>query len=886
MSLLRQFWYLVRRDRYAAELEEEMRLHREMRAERLRERGMSREEAAAEARRRFGNVTTVTERSRDMWGFASLDQLRQDLRFAARRLRQRPAFSVPVIVVLALGIGATTAVFSAVDAAMLRSLPFARADRLVTLTRVDVPSSFGFPDAAAEGRALHVGDIARMRDVFSHVAAYAAGGMNLSDDERPLRVNAGVVTASFFATLGARPILGRTFSAEEGRPGGPQVAILSHALWERQFGSADVVGRTLRLHGRSYQVVGVMQPGFNFPSESDLWIPMTVPVTMQTFEPFRGWLPHTTLARIAPGVSLEAANARLVAAWKANVPTDTARRSNFSDHLQAIGEQGAAVPLQRKLLGNNRRALLVLLGATGLLLVIACANVANLLLSDAAARRREIAVREVLGAGKRRIVRQLLSESLLLAVAGTLIGVALAPALLKVLRALLPASLAGVAPAQLDLRVLGFAIGLAVVTSVLFGLWPALGVAGGDASSAVKAGGGHGSTGRLGRARQGLVVLELALSVMLLVGAGLMLRSFARLMNEPLGLNPEQVATLEMTLPRAVPQQERARIVGDIVARLRAQPEIGAVGAINDLPLRGGGGIAINIDVPGAPPAAPDDMRFTRNLYADAGYFEAMGIRVLRGRGFLPSDTRHTAAVAVINEAMARAYWPERDPLGQWFTFPGDTARITVVGVIEDVREAGLQSEALPQMFQPIARYAPNNFAIVARGALGPAALMARLTEAVRAAAPGEPAYNVRTMEQVISASVRPRRTNTLLIALFAALAVTLSALGVYAVVAYGVAQRTREFGIRMALGARGSDLVRLVTREMAAVMATGVTLGLLGAWAASRVLGALLYEVDPRDPGTFVAVPLVLMVPVLVATLVPALRARRVNPTQVMKAD
>jgi putative ABC transport system permease protein len=885
-SWLRQLRFFLRRDRAAAELEEEMRLHRELRAEQLRRRGMSGSEAAVEARRRFGNVTIISERSGDMWGYGSLDQLRQDVRFAARRLRQRPAFSIPVIVILALGIGATTAVFAAVDAAMIRSLPFVRPERLVTLTNVNVPLDVA-RERASGGRMVDITDIARMPELFSHVAAYAVGGMNLSDEERPLRIKAGVVSGTFFATLGARPHIGRTFSAEESRPGGPDVVVLSHALWQRQFGGADVVGRPLRLHGRTYQVVGIMPAGFSFPSESDLWIPMTVPVTFRTFEPFRGWLPQVVLARLAPGASLDAAQARVLAAWDAQVnASEPDRRTNLQDFADGVRKQGAVTPLHRKLLGDRRRALLVLLGATGLLLLIACANVANLLLSDAAARRREIAVREVLGASKGRIVRQLLSESLMLGLVGAGLGIALAPAALKVLRALMPAQLAGVAPAQVDGRLLAFAALLGIVTSVLFGLWPSLGAAGTDASAAVKSGGGHGATGRLGRARQSLVILELALTVMLLVGAGLMLRSFGRLMAEPVGLNPQQVATAEMSLPRTMNPEARKRVVNAVVATLASQPDLLGAGAVNDLPLRGGGGIALSIQVPDAPPAPRGEMRFARNLYTTPGYFGAMGIALLRGRLFDDSDLHTGRPVAVINEAMARKWWGERDPVGRWFTFPGDTTRIAVVGVVANVREERLDAEPNPQMFQPIGNVVPYNIAFVARGALPPAALMARLSDAVRTAAPGEPLYNVRTMEQVISASVLPRRMNTVLIALFAALALVLSALGVYAVVAYGVAQRTREFGIRLALGARGADLVRLVTGEIGRVLVIGLALGVAGAWAASRVLASLLYEVDVRDPLTFAAVPLVLLLPAIIAALVPAVRAARVDPRQVMQAD
>jgi putative ABC transport system permease protein len=384
--------------------------------------------------------------------------------------------------------------------------------------------------------------------------------------------------------------------------------------------------------------------------------------------------------------------------------------------------------------------------------------------------------------------------------------------------------------------------------------------------------------------RRGLVTVELALAVLLLVGAGLMLRSFARLTSEEVGLRAVQVATLETTFARADPA-DRRRVINAVLAQLSGDPSIRAAGAVNDLPLRGGGGISVTIDVPGAPPPKPGEFPGARNLYASADYFTAMGIPILRGRSFRASDAGG-APVAIINRTMASAYWPGRDPIGSYFTWRGDTTRFTVIGVVGDVREGTLAKDPTPQMYRNLEEYTPVNVALLARGTLPPAALIARLQEAVRVVAPSQPVYNVRTMEDVIGNSVRPQRTNTVLIGIFAGLALMLAALGVYSVVSHGVAQRTREFGIRAALGATQPDLVRLVSRELLASIGAGLALGLLGAWAFSRLLGALLYEIDPRDPLTFATVPLVLILPAVIATLIPALRATRVNPTEVMRTD
>jgi len=897
-ELARRIWYLVRRERLVADLEEEMRLHIEMRAARMEQSGLHASEARHAARRRFGNITTMAETSRDAWGFASIDQLAQDIRYATRRLRQRPGFSISVIAVLALGIGATTAVFSAVDAAILRPLPFARPHELVTLPEVVIP----FEEEADEHFPMDIDDVIGMRDVFTNVAGFASGGLNLSDPERPLRLRVGVVTGDFFSALGAYPQEGRTFAPEEGRPRALAVTVLSHALWQRHFGGRPMLGKRISLNGKPYTVVGVMRHGFTFPSESDLWIPLSVPTTPATFEPFRGWLPSRVVARLARGVTPAAAAARLFARWQqlaaqtsgsrgeaSDLEVAGARKSYADETLDRLREQGAAIPLQRELVGDHRRPLLVLLGTTVLLLLIACANVANLLLSDAAVRRREIGVREALGATRKRIVGQLLAESGLLAVGGAVLGVGLAPAALRVLRAMLPASLAGVTTAQLDLRVLAFSTGLALVTAVAFGLWPALGATRGDATEAIKSGGGHGATsGTAGPARRTLVAAELALAVMLLVGAVLMLRSFARLMSEDVGLDPERVATLEMTFPGSADRAARLHTINTALERSNGQPGIQAAGAVNDLPLRGGGGLAIRVVVEGVPaPRSPSEVRLPRALFASGGYFKALGITLPRGRTFTSADDSLAPPVAVINQMMAKTYLPGLDPIGRRFRgLRGDSLPITIVGVVADVREAGLDRDPPPQVFFPIDAQPPSNVALVARGTLPPRQLLAALVEAVRTADPAQPVFNVRMMDEVIGNSVAPRRTNTILIATFAALALILSALGVYSVVAYGVAQRMREFGIRAAFGATGRDLVGLVSREMLLVIAIGTLFGLVAAWGLSRLLAALLYGVEPRDPATFTIVPLLMLPPALLATLLPALRAMRVSPSEVMRGE
>jgi putative ABC transport system permease protein len=888
-ELARRLGYLIARGRASAELEEEMQLHIALREARLVERGASPADAHYTARRRFGNRTTLQQRSRDAWGLGWLDDAITDLTFAVRRLRARPTFALATILVAALGIGATTAVFSAIDAALIRPLPFARADQLVVLNEVDIPpdaSDFAgahFPPGPHE---LDITDAARMPNVFAGVAAYAAGGLNLDDPSHPRRVRAGIVTTRFFPLLGIAAERGREFADDEGRPHGPRAVILSDALWRAAYGGAEMLGKSLAIDGQAYTVVGIMPPAFTFPNESELWIPLPVPVTPEAVLPFRGYVPSHTIARLAPNVSLAAANTQLLARWRqlataGPVPITT----NLDRDIRELGAKGAVLPLRQTLIGTSRVAFVILLGAALLLLLIACSNVANLLLSDAAARGREIALREVLGASRGRLVRQLLTESLLLAVAGTLLGLTLAPLILHVLRAMMPGTLAGIAPVALNLRVLAFAGALALVTGVAFGLSPTIVASRAtDATWTIRSS-GAGTMGGLGRGRRVLLATELALTVVLLVASGLMLRSFERVLAQQTGMQPEHVGTLEVSMP-GVPRAVALTRVHAMLARLEAEPDIAAAGAVNDLPLFIRGGIAFSVEADGAPPARFEKVHMAGYYVASGGYFSALGIPLLGGRTFIVNDDSLAPPVAVISEAMAKAVWPNADPIGKRFHTAVFHDAVTVVGVVADLHQVTLEGTVQPQMYFPIDVEAPQNLAIVARSSLPSSILLARLRDAVHAVDPGQAVYDVRMMRDVVATSVAPRRTDTTLIAMFAAIALVLAAFGVYAVVSYGVTRRARELGIRAALGATGGDIAALIAREMLWVTGIGLTVGLAGAWALSRVLSALLYGVDRHDTITFAIVPLVLLLPAAIATLVPVRRAMRVDPAVVMRQE
>ena len=884
--MLRRLWYFLHRERLASELNEEMQFHQEERARKLEEAGLPPGQVPFEVKRRFGNGAGWAQESRERWGLGSLDRLRQDLHFALRRVRQRPGFAVPVMLVTALGIGATTAMFSAVDAALLRQLPFREANRLVSLTAVSVPFEPEMAERNQRGsRSLDFLDAGETR-LFENVAAFASGGLNLSDPDRPLRLRVGVVTANFFATLGIDPFQGRTFRPEEGQPNGPAVAVLSHSLWRNAFGSSEVTGRTIRLNDKPYTVIGVMPAGVGFPNQSDLWIPMSVPTTVATFEPFRGYLPSRVIARLVPGIPVDRAARRMMVVWDQRLGPERSGQEWIDETRTQLREQGAVRSLQAELVGPRSRALMILFGATTLLLLIGCANVANLLMSDGAARRRELGIREVLGAHRSRVVRQLLVESLVLAAGGAGLGIALAPLLLTVVGALLPEDLAGTATARLDLRVLGFTTLIAVLTGLGFGLWPALAGTRTEVGESIKSAGGPSVTpGRLGNVRKALVAAEIALTTILLIGAGLMLRSFARVMSEPTGLEPEQVATLETSFADGQGAAARLLVINRVLERLESQPGILAAGAVNDLPLRKGGRLLITFDADGAP--GREGRHMARHIAASPDYFRALGIPLLRGRTFRAGDDSLGPRVAVISSSMAKRVWPGSDPIGRVIRLSArDTTPITIVGIVGDVREASLERDPWLQMYFPVSTSTPASIGFVVRGALPADALKGRLAQALREAAPSQPGYNLRMMDEVISDSVAPRRANTWGLTLFATLALVLSSLGVYAVVRYGASQRNREFGIRLALGARTRTLLGLITAEMAIAVLAGLVIGLAGAWALSRVLASLLYEVDAHDLGSFVAAPLLLLVPALLATLLPALKASRTDPTQVLRTE
>jgi putative ABC transport system permease protein len=798
-----------------------------------------------------------------------VDTLLQDLRYAARTLTRSPGFTLVAVFTLALGIGANTAIFSVVNAVLLRPLPYAEPERL---------ASAGW---------LMRGDylVARERSrSFEELALYRASvGFNLSAAGEPERVTGAHASPDLFSILGVAPLLGRTLLAHEERPGEDGVVVLSHALWRQRFGGDPaVVGREVMIDSEPRTVVGVMPPGFDFPAgDALLWVPLP----LDPADPVALWGGGggQSLGRLRAGVTPAQAQAEIRA-----LASEMREANTLWTPPPEYGMEREVTALQEQMVGEVRTRLLVALGAVGLVLLIACANVANLMLARAAARRKEVAIRTALGAGRFRLIRQLLTESTLLALLGGAAGLALAFGGVRLLIGGLPADTPRVAEIGIDVGVLGFAAAVTLLTGLLFGLFPALRTSRQDLHAALR--GGRGASEGAGQRRlsSALVAGEVALAVVLVIGAGLLIRSFWTLLRVDPGFRVESIVSARITPPEiryGQAAQQRA-FYGELLARTEALPGVSGAALVDRLPLVGGfAGLAFEVEgqpfVPGT--AAP--MVETRRITPD--YLRLMGIPLLSGRPLADADREGAPDVALINEAMARQHWPGEDPVGRRFKPVWWQNRwITVVGVVADVRQYGLASAVEPEMYRPFAQEPAGTMMLVARTAAEPPVLAANLRSTVAAVDPEVPVSEVLTLEQVVSRSVAAPRFTMLLLAVFAAVALLLGAVGIYGVVAYSVTRRTREIGVRMALGARVEDVARLVIGQGLLLTLVGVAIGLVVALAATRVLSSLLYGIEPTDPVTFLAVPLLLTLVALLASYLPARRATRVDPLVALRAD
>ena len=810
----------------------------------------------------------------------------QDVRYAARKLLRAPGFTFIAVTTLALAIGATTAVFSIVNGVLLKPLPFRDPDAVVKV---------GSTTTNGKLVSMSVPDFVDYRDQTRSFVAMAAiwdrNSANLSiAGAEPVRLNSAAVGARFFELLGTRMPLGRGFIAGDDATGARRVAVLSNRVWRSAFaGDSGVVGRAISLNGQDYTVVGVAPASLTFPSKADIWVPFT-------FEPWmtdpgnRGAHFMFAIARLRPGVTVDAANREM-----ATVGARLARE--YPSTNTKFG--GGIEELRTSIVGNVRPLLLTMFGAVAFVLLIACANVANLMLVRAAGRETEMAVRTALGAGRRRILQQLVTESVLLAVIGAALGASLASWAVDAVVAFGPRGLPRIDDIVIDSRVLGFSALLAIVTGVAFGLVPALHAARAELGQMLKEG-ARGSSGRASsrRTRSALVIGEMALALVLLVGAGLLIRSFTNLMRVNPGFRPENVLTFDVSLPGVkYPHDRDIRAFATAVReRLAALPETRSVAVAFARPMEQLG-MHVGFDIEGRPPA-PADRRMVADVRpASANFFATLGIPIVRGRAFTPAEENFGPPPAVVvSQAFVRKFFPAEDPIGKRIKlgYAHDTAQAgtevtaggEIVGVVADVRQQGLAEDVSPAVYVGWGTMGISDMAFLVRSDADPATISTAIREQVHAVDPTMPVYDLHTMTQIVAESIAQPRFYTMLLTAFGGLALLLAALGVYGVISYSVSQRTRELGIRIALGASHDRVVRLVLGQGVALTVTGVALGLVGAFWLSRLLNALLFGVRPTDAFTFGAVAVVLLGVASLASYLPARRAARVDPVIAMRAE
>jgi putative ABC transport system permease protein len=805
----------------------------------------------------------------------------QDLHYGARMLVKQPGFTLIAVLMLALGIGANTTIFSVVNAVWLRSLPYPEADQLTLVWHRNMKQ--GEDSFLTSGNYL---DLLRQSQSFVQMAAFSDHDFNLTGRGEPERLQGQLVSAALFPLLKVAPIAGRGFTESDDREGAARVVILGYGLWQRRFGGqADVIGQTLTLNELPYSVVGVMPPGFVVPEgNAELWAPIAFSAEAAND---RGSFYLSALARLKPGVTLATAQS------EANVIARNLERTYPKSNTD-LGF--SIVSLHGFVVRGFKQSLWVLLGAVGFVLAVACVNVANLLLARTAVREKELAVRAALGAARGRLIRQLLSESTLLAFCGGALGLLLAVWGIQALKLINPAgpnAIARLDEVNLDWRVLGFTLGIACLTGIVFGLAPALQLSRPDLQHTLKEGGRGSSSGAGQRLRGALVVAEVALSLVLLVGAGLLIRSFVLLQNVDPGFQAERLLTMNIVL-----SQDKARDLTSItnfyqqvVERVQALPGVEAASVATVAPIvTAGRRSPIVIEGKSDPP--PGVFQVANNRVVSPDYFRTLDIPLLQGRLLSAQDTAQAPAVALINQALARRYWGDENPIGKHFKIGARASNapwLTVVGVVGDVRQAGLNSESLPELYTPFTqehqRFVRPRVLFV-RTTGDPLSLIAAVKSQVWAVDKNQPINDVRTMEEIVSHWLAPRRFNLLQLGVFAALALVLASVGIYGVISYAVSQRTREIGVRLALGAQSRDILKLIVGQGLALTLGGVALGLLASIALTRWLESLLFSVSTTDPLTFASVALLLTFVALLACYVPARRATKVDPMAALRSE
>ena len=882
-------WFRILRDRLRAmrqreevinDIDREMRAHVELQVEANIRAGMSPAEAREKAMRSFGNVNRAVDAAYDVKGGGPFETLAQDVRYGLRMLAKHKAFTSIAVITLALGIGANTAIFSVVNELLLRPLPYGDAERIVMLWEVSPGGRRQNTTSRANFRAWR-----EQSTSYEHMAAFSDQRYNLTGDGEPEELSVQLTTPELFKVLGVDPILGRTLLPEDAEAGKPPVAVLGYGLWQRRFGGQNIIGQPVTLNGIKHSVIGVMPPNFQFHIKhrsgtgrpAELWAVLE----MEAFNQRGRFL--SSVAKLKPGVSAEQAAAEL-----------RTIEGRLSEEAPQFNKNYSAevLPLREQFFGNVRRPLWLMLGAVGFVLLIACANVANLLLSLATTREKEIAVRAALGARRTRIVRQLLTESLLLALLGSLLGLGFAWLGIKALVLISPRDLVSLQSVGLNVTVLLWTLGVSVLTGIIFGLAPALHISRLNLNDSLKEGGksesGQASGSR--RLRNALVVSEIALAVVLLASAGLLIRSFMRLQQVDRGFNTENILTMVVRLPDAKYSQD-AQVVtffNQALERVRQLPNVRSAGMINFLPLYGGLGSNTGFKIEGRPEPPPGQGPGTDVRAVDAGYFASMGIPLLRGRNFSDAELREPKQVILINEALARKHFPDEDPIGRRL----DVAMFEkpfwaeIIGVVGNVRYDSLIDESPPAVYFPHPDLAYPFMTLVIRTEGEPTALAPAVQREIRTLDPNQPVADVRTMDQVMSEWVARSRFNTTLLGLFAALATLLSAVGIFGVMNYSVALRTREIGLRLAVGAQPRQVLMLILKQGLVLTIFGVVLGLAAAFALTRLLSGLLFGVAAVDPATFTTISLLLVIVSLLACYLPARRAMRIDPLRALRYE
>jgi putative ABC transport system permease protein len=796
--------------------------------------------------------------------------LAQDIRFGIRTLVKNPVFTTVAVLALAIGIGANSAIFSVIDAVLLRPLPYYESNRLVKIWEKRPQLARGNVSFA---------DFKDWKDqshVFEEVAAYQTGDYNLTGGDEPEQVQGVAASSNLFTLLHAQAEkgLGRTFLPEEENQGSNSVVILSHDLWANRFGSdRSLIGKAINIDNKNYLVVGIMPNHFYFPGkEFELWVPLAI--NPNSAMAGRGMHYLQALGRLKSGTSLEQARAEMDAI--ASHLEQQYPRDNTGHGINLFSLQGDSS-------AGFRSSLLMILLVVGFVLLIACANVANLLLARAAARQKEIALRSALGASRGRIVRQLVTESILLSFLGGGLGLVLAGLGLRVLLAVSPAGIPRIEESGLNGSVLAFTVLITLATGIIFGLAPAVQISKPDINELLKGGSARGSTSSSSSTlRKAFVVIEVALSLVLLIGAGLMIKSFSKLLAVSPGFNVENVLTASITLPNSKYRgSQRAVFLQQVLERIQTEPQVTAAGAVTHLPLAGNGP-TFDFNIQGRPQAVPGEEFKAQMRCASSNYFRALGIPVLAGRQFSAQDSSSAPNVVIINDVMAQRYWPNESPLEKQISLDkddnGNPIWRRIVGVVRGVRHTSLEFEPEPQMYTPYSQFSMPFIIIVLHTNTAPLNLAADLRRIVTAVDKDQPIAKIRTMEQVVSESTAPRRFNMLLLSLFAGVALLLASIGIYGVISYSVTQRTREIGIRSALGAQRFDILKLVIGQGMFLALIGVGVGLVASFALTRGLSSLLFGVSTTDPLVFIEVTALLLFIAVMACYLPARRATKVN--------